>query len=143
MKTNDDNQLKKEMGKRFKQFRESTGKTQQQLAKELKVHERIFANIETGVQFPGVEYLFYFSSTYRLNCNWLLSGEGECSMTGSVSTSTLKCHIPSNDPRRVRYEELIHLMKVHAIEQIILGKLEMVKLIAKDEIKEFKKNEGK
>jgi len=135
MKTKDDNQLKKEVGKRFKQFRESSGKTQDRLAEELNVKQIIFTNIEKGLIYPGIEYLVYFSKIYRLNCNWLLSGEG--SMTAAVST--LDYPIPTGDPGNARYEELMHYMQMPAIEQIILGRLQELKLIAKDEIEEFKK----
>jgi len=59
--------------------------------------------------------------------------------TGAVST--LNCHIPTNDPRFKRYEELVDSMQVPVIEQLVLARLEELKFIARDEIKEFKRQE--
>jgi len=137
-KITDDFQLQKEIAKRFKQFRESIDKTQSRLADELNVQQNIFADIEKGLILPGIDLLHYFNKNYHLNCNWLLSGEGAMTAAASIITS----YISIDDPRRTRYEELIDLIQIPAIERIILGRLEELKLIAVDEIKEFKKKKG-
>jgi hypothetical protein len=51
--------------------------------------------------------------------------------------SKLPCHVGREDPRYWEYLELIRFMQVPEIEQILLGKLLELKLVAKVEIKEF------
>jgi transcriptional regulator with XRE-family HTH domain len=137
--------LKKEIGRRFKRFRETIGKTQMQLAGELKVYQSTITNIEVGKTFPGLKYLHYFHDKYRLNTNWLLSGRGdmfESEEERKPSTvSLLHCHIHKQDAMYKKYAELIDLMQVPVIEQVILAKLVELKVLAKEEINRLRKKE--
>lgn len=137
----DCNSIKKEIGKRFKQFREAIGKTQAQLAEELNVYQSTVTNIEVGKTFPGVKYIHYFYETYHLNSNWLLNSSGDIFLTTedtkSNAVSRLGCHIPKGDPKFERYLELLELMQVPVIEQLILAKLLELKVIASEEIEEY------
>ncbi|UCH96259.1 MAG: helix-turn-helix transcriptional regulator [Candidatus Aminicenantes bacterium] len=138
--------IKKEIGRRFKRFREAIGKTQTQLAKELNVYQSTITNIEVGKTFPGIKYLHYFHHTYGLNTNWLLSNKGEIFVSEEARTSSaaslLECHVPKNNPLYEKYAELIALMKVPMVEQIILAKLVELKVVGKEEIKEFWEKEN-
>ncbi len=137
--------IKKEIGKRFKRFREAIDKTQTQLAMELNVYQSTITNIEVGKTFPSIKYLHYFYLTYGLNTNWLLSNRGDIFVEPeertALSASLLQCHVPKNDPRYQKYAELLDLMQVPEIEQIILAKLVEMKVLAKEEINEFREKE--
>ena len=138
--------IKKEIGHRFKRFRKAIGKTQMQLARELKVYQSTITNIEVGKTFPGLKYLHYFHDKYRLNTNWLLSDRGDMFESEEVRTSTavslLNCHIRKKDDMYKKYSELIDLMKVPVIEQVILAKLVELKVLAKEEIDHIRKKEA-
>jgi DNA-binding XRE family transcriptional regulator len=137
--------LKKEVGYRFKCFREAIGKTQTQLADELGVYQSTITNIEVGKTFPGIKYLYYFHRKYRLNVNWLLNDLGETfvsleeQLAGAVSM--LGCHVERSDPRFQQYVELINLMQIPVIEQVVLAKLVEMKVLAKDVVEEFRQKQ--
>jgi transcriptional regulator with XRE-family HTH domain len=138
--------IKKGIGNRFKQFREAIGKTQSQLADELGVYQSTITNIEVGKTFPSMKYLYYFHRIKGLNINWLVSSKGEIFLSeeehSSLAASLLKCHVPKKDALYERYVELIFLMQIPEVEQIILAKLVELKVIAKDEIKQFFQKEN-
>ena len=137
--------IKKEIGGRFKRFREAINKTQTQMAKELGVYQSTITNIEVGKTFPSLKYLYHFHHAYGLNTNWLLSNIGDTFVTmeerTSAAASLLECHVHKNDPRHIQYKEMIDLMQVPEVEQIILAKVVEMKVLAKDEIKEFRKKQ--
>ncbi len=132
---------KKEVGSRFKRFREAIGKTQTQLADELMVYQSTITNIEVGKTFPNIKYLHYFHRQYRLNANWLLNERGDIFMTHEEmdpsAVSMLGCHVPRSDVMFQQYAELIDLMRVPVIQQIILAKLVELKVMAKEVIEEY------
>jgi transcriptional regulator with XRE-family HTH domain len=136
--------MKKEIGKRFKEFRQAINKTQHELADELNVNQSTIASIEIGKIFPVIPIQLFLNQSYNLNINWLLNEKGEMFLTAEDKKSKeskfpglplLFCHIKENDPRFERYVELIRLMRISFVEQIIFAKLEEIKAIAKDEIK--------
>jgi len=144
-KTKKINPMKKEIGRRFKLFRETLKKTQTQLAEELNVYQSTVTNIELGKTFPGIKYLEYFHVKYRLNTNWLLNETGQIFVAREEDTSPppslLRCHIKKDDIRYDRYKELMELMKVPVVEQLILAKLVELKVLAKEEIEIHQKRE--
>ncbi|UCH92699.1 MAG: helix-turn-helix transcriptional regulator [Candidatus Aminicenantes bacterium] len=137
--------LKKEIGRRFKEFRKAIGKKQVELAKELHVYQSTITNIEVGKTFPRAHYLYHWQNQYNLNINWIVTGTGD--MFSPVQEkklifpylSLLYCHIRERDPKYEQYVELMSLMVIPFVEQIILAKLEEIKLIAKEEIDSFLK----
>ncbi len=139
------NIIKKEIGRRFKLFREAIEKTQAQLAKELKVYQSTITNIEVGKTFPGIKYLHYLFRKYGLNPSWILCDSGE--MFGGVKKDHVQALLPAlysmqvNDPRFEKYIELLDLMQIPLIEHIMMGKLVELKAFAKEEIEAFKKVE--
>lgn len=142
------NSLKKEIGERFKQFRLAIKKTQHQLSREVNVYQSTITNIELGKTFIKIKYLHFFQCKYRLNANWLLSEQGEMFISDEpiaipTSVSVLGCHISDKDPRFPRYVDLVDLMQVPVIEQVILAKLTELKVLAKDEILEFREKKRK
>jgi transcriptional regulator with XRE-family HTH domain len=134
--------LKKEIGMRFKEFRQAIKKKQDELADELNVCHTTLANIESGKFYPKLKFQHHLYRQYHLNINWLLTGSGEMIISPEKDSKyadlpLLFCHIDEDDPRFERYVELKSLMRIPVIEQIILAKLAEVKLIAEKEIKSF------
>ena len=134
--------LRKDIGLRFKEFREAIKKSRQKLADELKVCQTTITYIETGKCFPGIPFQNYLYGQYHLNLNWLLTGKGEMIISPEEDSKTadfpiLFSHIDKDDPRFEGYVELNSLIRIPVIEQIIFAKLAEVKIIAAEEIKSF------
>ena len=138
-----DSTLKKQMGSRFKIFRQTIGKTQKQLADELKLYQSTITNMEKGKTCPAIAYLHYFYDKYRLNADWLINGIGDMLHTHPCRKNTSDLEVKKNAFRLLfgedehyfqKYLELIQLMKFPVIRESIFGKLEEMKKIAKDEI---------
>jgi transcriptional regulator with XRE-family HTH domain len=134
--------LKKEIGLRFKEFRNFIKKSQWKLSDEFTVSQTTIASIEMGNSFPGIPFQNYLYSQYHLNINWLITGCGEMILSEETDSKTsdlpiLFWHISENEPRFEKYTELISLMRMPFIEQIILGKLAEIKILAEKEIKSF------
>ncbi len=119
--------IKEQIGHRFRKFREAIDKTQIELAKELKVYQSTITNMEVGKTYPGIKYLHQLSKDYRLNADWIVNGKGEM----------FDDPPPISMERVKKYINLLNLMEVPVVEQLILARLEEVKVIAKKEIKSF------
>lgn len=136
-----ENPMKRDIGKRFRKFRESIKKAQHELAAELNIYQSTITNIERGKTFPNIRYLVHFYEKYQLNINWLLTNEGEMSVyhyhTNPNAVSVMDCHVHYNDPKYMKYAELFNYMQVPEIEQVILARLIEFKAIFKDQIEEF------
>ena len=140
---------KKEIGRRFFEFRTLIGKSQTQLAAELDVYQSTITNIERGMTFPAAIYIIYCHQHYNLNPTWLLCGEEATFISEEEflkqpwRKSLLPCHIDINDPMYKNYYQLSALMQIPVIEKVILGKLTELKIMAKQEIESFNKNNKK
>ncbi|UCH92753.1 MAG: helix-turn-helix transcriptional regulator [Candidatus Aminicenantes bacterium] len=138
---------KKSIRRRFKEFRTAIGKTQTQLAIELNVYQSTITNIEGGKSFPAFPYIYYLYSHYHLSPTWLLTGEGEKFLREKDEVeepwvkSRVPCHIEKDDSMYKHYVELLDLMRIPMIEKVIMGKLNELKILAKEEITHFKKNQ--
>lgn len=119
--------IKKQIGERFKKFRETIDKTQVQLAAEFDVYQSTITNIEVGKTFPGIKYLHFLGENYGLNADWIVNNRGEMFAESS----------PFPTAMIEKYINLLTLMKVPVVEQLILARLEEVKVIAREEIKRF------
>jgi len=139
---NKDEGLKKEIGLRFKEFRQAIKKNRDELENELKVCQGTIASIETGISFPGINFQNYLYWQYQLNINWLLTGKEDMLISPAEKKKhndlpLLFWHIDESDPRFEGYVELFTLMRIPVIEQVILSKLEELKALSKEEIKSF------
>jgi DNA-binding XRE family transcriptional regulator len=119
--------IKKQIGQRFKKFRENIDKTQVQLAAEFDVYQSTITNIEVGKTFPSLKYLHFLGENYGLNADWIVNDRGEM-----IAESP-----PFPTAMIEKYINLLTLMKVPVVEQLILARLEEVKVIAREEIKRF------
>jgi transcriptional regulator with XRE-family HTH domain len=72
-------QQKKEIGQRFKKFRELMGKSKKEMEQEanhpLIMTERIKL-FEYGAIIPDIIFMQYFTEEYGLNLTWLVKGRG-------------------------------------------------------------------
>ncbi|UCH94993.1 MAG: helix-turn-helix transcriptional regulator [Candidatus Aminicenantes bacterium] len=138
--------LKKEVGGRFRKFRSDKKKAQRILASELKVHQSTITNIENGTTFPKVNYLHYFYEKYDLNLNWLVTGEENMYLESAEKKNASRImapHVKYGEPTYDNYQELNSLMQIPVIEQVIFAKLSECKIIFKEQVKKFLKNQEK
>lgn len=118
---------KEQIGQRFRKFRETIKKTQVQVAKEFNVYQSTITNIELGKTFPNIKYLLYMGEVYRLNADWIVNGRGEMfDKSPPIPMALIEKHI-----------NLLNLMQIPVVEQLILARLEEIKVIAREEIKRF------
>ena len=134
--------MKKEIGLRFKQFREFINKSQDKLSEELQVRQVIISEIETGRTFPALNLQYYLNNQYHLNINWLIQGSGEMieppwKRSKDLDLQQLLSQIDKNDPMYENYVELLSLLRIPFIKAIIFAKLEEIKMLAAKEIKSF------
>jgi transcriptional regulator with XRE-family HTH domain len=69
------NRYKKEIGDRFRIFRQLVLKTKREFANESSLPEDYIAQIEWGDVLPGILSIEYFCKEYGLNLTWLVTGE--------------------------------------------------------------------
>lgn len=127
---NQETNSRKEVGERFRKFRQAIHKAQHELASELNVSQSTIANIEGGKAFPNLIYLRHFYYKYRLDTNWLLTGQGDI-------------FVKRNDTPN-KYTELLKFLQVPFIAQVLMAKLVEAKVLLKDNIDTyFEKKEKK
>jgi DNA-binding XRE family transcriptional regulator len=119
--------IKEQIGQRFRKFRETIDKTQTQLAGEFNVYQSTITNIEVGKTFPNIKYLHQLGNSYRLNADWIVNGRGEMFDDSPPFPTALV----------EKYSNLLNLVQVPVVEQLIMARLEEVKVIAREEIKRF------
>jgi len=119
--------IKKQIGQRFRKFRETIDKTQVEMGKEFNVYQSTITNIEIGKTFPNIKYLHQLARDYRLNTDWIVNGRGKMFVDFPLFPKALA----------EKYSSLLNLIQVPVVEQLILARLEEVKVIAREEIKRF------
>jgi transcriptional regulator with XRE-family HTH domain len=133
--------LKKDIGNRFRLFRETIKKTQAQLAEELDIYQSTITNIECGKTFPRIWYLKLFNRKYSLNSNWLITGQENMILRKDQkfpqSITALECYIKEEDPTYEKYIDLLNYMEVPEVEYVILARLTELKSLFREEIKSF------
>ncbi len=119
---------KKEVGTRFRQFRAAIHKAQHEIAEEVNVSQSTIANIEGGKAFPNLIYLHHFYYKYRLDINWILTGQDDMFI--------------KRDDVPEKYNELLNLLRIPIIEQVINAKLIEARALLKDNIKTYFEKTG-
>ncbi len=104
---------KKSTALRFRLFRETLDMTQTELAKHLDVTTASVINIETGKTVPPFNILIHLYGNFKLNINWMLTGEETMRATDLVIDG--------------KHRELLELMQVPEVEQFIFSQLEELK----------------
>jgi len=95
-------QQKKEIGQRFKQFRETLGKSQKELEKEANnpLIQVVRINmLDLGVFIPDIIFIQYFTETYGLNLTWLVTGAGKPFLKKHRKQKTEDCGQIKSDRR--------------------------------------------
>jgi len=72
-------QQKKEIGQRFKQFRELLGKSKKELEQDANnplIQVPRINMLELGVVIPDIIFIQYFTEKYGLDLTWLVTGTG-------------------------------------------------------------------
>ena len=83
------------IGDRFKEIREKLGLNQSELARTIEANPSIVSDIERGEKEPSKKIISSLIMKYKVNSNWLLTGEGEIFIQGSKSEVTPTAnHIP-------------------------------------------------
>lgn len=75
----------KEIGKRFKFFRESLDKKQGEFANELNVNQQSISDIERGIKNISLEIIEILLVKFKLDSNWLITGQGRMKQESSQS----------------------------------------------------------
>jgi len=84
-----------DIGTRLKQARETLGVTQTEIAKTLDIESNFLSNIERGQKEPSKKLLSVLITKYKINSNWLLTGEGEMFVSSVKSeVAPTGYHIP-------------------------------------------------
>lgn len=83
-----DNELKKEIGDRFREFRlKILEQSQDELAHNMKYTRAGISLIESGIQNAPLYLLVKLNTKYKLSLNWLLTGKGEVTVGGGKKTT--------------------------------------------------------
>lgn len=125
------NALVGDWGFRFLLFRKAIKRNQLQMASELKTHLAEIAGIEKNTIYPKINYLHYLNKKYGLNINWLLCNTGDMFVKEpppDIDTNyAVKPSTPNHQGKNEKIIELMQLMKIPAVEKIIMAKLEEIK----------------
>jgi SOS-response transcriptional repressor LexA len=87
------------VGDRLKEARQSLGLKQTEIANILGINSNFLSNIERGAKSPSKKLIETLSSAYKINANWLLTGEGDMFVGGT----SIK-----EDPLIKEFEDRIH-----------------------------------
>ena len=73
--------MKNSFAKRLIRVRESLSLSQKEMAKLMKVSERVYLDYEKGRKKPTYEKLLPLAEIHHINLHWLLTGEGSMFVT--------------------------------------------------------------
>jgi len=73
--------MKKEIGKRLRQIRETKELSQNDVGSHLGIQYQHVSKYERGESVPTWEYLIKLNELYHVNINWLLTGKGKMFLT--------------------------------------------------------------
>jgi transcriptional regulator with XRE-family HTH domain len=132
--------LKDPVCQRFRMFRETIGKSQEALAKEMKQPVKLVKSIEEGKQMPSIICMIYFRETYNLDLNWLLTGaptlaDQEKFIEGLPPILVKEYCKEKKIPVKEEYEELLKLLQIPGVYHLIIAKLTEAKNVFRNEIK--------
>lgn len=115
-----------DVGLRFVLFRKAIRKTLQELTSELGAGPGEVPDIEAGNVEPKIEYLHYLNSSYGLNINWMLCGDGDMfagpgrrppDVNGDFA---MKPEVKEGQPGYMEYREFFRLMRIPVVQKTVL-----------------------
>ncbi|NIM14738.1 MAG: helix-turn-helix domain-containing protein [Candidatus Aminicenantes bacterium] len=131
--------LLENIGTRMRQLRKTLGFTQDTFASILKISKPAYVRYEYGKRFPPVHVIQFLYKKYKVDNNWVVTGEGEMFLKEEEDEDASPfAEIFKGIEIPPEYDELVELMQIPAIEQVILAKLIETKFLFKDEIEAFK-----
>lgn len=108
-------ELKKEVGKRLRQFREKAGLTQRRMASHFDIGHANYSRIERGEIFPGIYVLNILKQEFDLSLHWLVCGQGEMFAPGSDKNDCIDIREYTQDVKElIQYMEKVPMIK-HAV----------------------------
>jgi len=110
--------LKKKIGTKIRELRETLGLTQAQMVENFKIGRANYSRIEKGEIFPNAEILHTLKTEFNISLDWLITGEGR--MYPSKKRSLTKELGLAKCGREI--DELIyHIANVPMIKHAVLG----------------------
>lgn len=77
-----------QISENFKKLRKILGLSQSEFAKEININSSIIKNIESDRAKASVELIIMICEKFKVNCWWLLTGEGEMFITAPFSVGS-------------------------------------------------------
>ncbi len=114
-----ENSLRKDIGKRFKQFREHLQLLQKELAQKMGLYQSAISQIESGVIFPSFSTIIFLANAFRLNASWLITGEGDM----FLHTMDTLTEIRDDGRLDEHYIRLLKAMKDPRVEKVVFARL--------------------
>jgi transcriptional regulator with XRE-family HTH domain len=111
--------LRKDIGIRFKQFREHLQLLQKELAQKMGLYQSAISQIESGVIFPSFSTIIFLAHTFRLNASWLITGEGDM----FLHTADTLSEIRDDGKLDENYIRLLKAIKDPRVEKVIFANL--------------------
>ena len=109
--------LKKEIGQRLREFRNSLNFSQGKFAKKLFAERTTYVRNETGEYYPGVDMLHILCKEFDASLDWLICGLGKMLRDADTGQETGGSHHDAGDD----VKEMIELMlKVPFVEHSIM-----------------------
>ena len=132
--------LKKKIGTKIRELRESLGLTQAQMVESFKIGRANYSRIEKGEIFPNAEILHTLKTEFNVSLDWLITGEGR--MYPSKKRSLTKELGLAKCGREI--DELIyHIAKVPMVKHAVLGHFLEYKMQNDELIQKLLKESGK
>jgi hypothetical protein len=126
-------QYKKDIGNRFRIFRQLVLKTRGEFADEASLPEEYITQIEWGTVIPGILSIEYFYKEYGLNLTWLISGEENIFYKMGPKTPRhayqLDRTLDYRDPQFSQYLKVVKEMQIPEVKEDVIS---LMKLIKKD-----------
>ncbi len=110
-------ELKKEVGKRLRQFREKAGFTQRRMSQHFDIGHANYSRIERGEIFPGLYVLNVLNRKFNLSLHWVVCGEGDMLIPDDEKNECINIENYSNDVKDL----LLHMEKVPMIKHAVLS----------------------
>jgi len=110
--------LRKTIGTKIRQLRESLGFTQVQMVESFDIGRANYSRIEKGEIFPNAEILHTLKTEFNVSLDWLITGEGRMH---PPQKNNLKKALGLAKCGREMDELIYHIANVPMIKHAVLG----------------------
>ncbi|MDD3238417.1 MAG: helix-turn-helix transcriptional regulator [Candidatus Gastranaerophilales bacterium] len=120
---------------RYRELRKTLGITLREMSSDLSIPLSSISKYEQGLIKPGVEILSRIAKAYKVNLNWLITGEGPMFL---LQNELLM--IGGTDALRVRYAKYEDKVKIHPLSNELVDEFKPLKKdFAKNPVETLKK----